>query len=257
MTVTRATWLADELRAAGLTVKTYPGWESRGKPFRDLRAVVWHHDASPAGDSPGVPAYMLREMAAGRAGAQLWVDRRGAWHVLASGVAFHAGAVLAGMPGNHESLGVETDHTTDESWPSAQLLSLRRGTAAILRRIGQDATGLHMHKTICSPRGRKVDPDGLDLHNERGRLAVLMASAALKTTPAPPPAPVQEDDMAVRIKKASSNQQWLVHPATGAIPIDTTTESRAWVSAGLAPGGEPLVLPDAEVDALIAAAARR
>ena len=183
--MTHATWLADTLRAAGCQVVEHPGWQGRGKGFSDLRAVVWHHDASPPGDSPGVPAYMLRQMTAGKAAAQLWVDRKGTWHVLAAGVAFHAGDVRTGKPGNYQSLGVETDHTTGEAWPAALLTSLRRGTAAILRRLGQDASGLHMHKTICDPPGRKTDPDGLDLHSERGRLAVLMAIKAQSTDPTP------------------------------------------------------------------------
>lgn len=172
----RADWLASVLRQAGLSVKEHDGWKRRGRDFRNLGSVVWHHDASPPGDSPGVPGYMLREMQAGRAGAQVWVDRRGTWHVLAAGVAFHAGRVRPGMPGNDQSLGLECDHTTGEAWPRAQLVSLRVGTAAILRRLGQDATGLHFHSSICDPPGRKTDPDGLNLHSERGRVAVLMAA---------------------------------------------------------------------------------
>jgi hypothetical protein len=190
--VTHATWLPDVLRAAGLTVKTYDGWKGRGGGFTDLGSVVWHHDASPPGDSPGVPAYMIREIDAGRPGGQLWVDRRGVWHVIAAGKVSHAGKVRRGMPGNSNSLGVETDHTTGETWPVPQLTSLRRGTAAILRRLGQDSGGLHMHKTICDPPGRKVDPDGLDLHTERGRVAVLMAHSQ-QPPPQPPPEP--EDEM--------------------------------------------------------------
>lgn len=189
--MTRAVWLADVLRSAGLKVVEHNGWLGRGAAFPDLRAVVWHHDASPAGDSPGVPAYMLRQMAQGKAAAQLWVDRRGTWHILAAGVAFHAGKVRTGMPGNYQSLGVETDHTIGEAWPAAQLSSLRKGTAAILARLGKDATGLHMHKSICDPPGRKTDPDGLELHSERGRVAVLMAVKAQSTTD---PQPLQEDD---------------------------------------------------------------
>lgn len=188
--MTRAVWLADVLRSAGLKVVEHNGWQGRGAAFTDLRAVVWHHDASPAGDSPGVPAYMLRQMAQGKAAAQLWVDRRGTWHVLAAGVAFHAGKVRAGMPGNYQSLGVETDHTIGEGWPAAQLSGLRKGTAAILARLGKDATDLHMHKSICDPPGRKTDPDGLELHSERGRVAVLMAVKAQSTTD---PQPLQED----------------------------------------------------------------
>jgi len=169
MTMRRADWLVTTLQNAGLKVVAHAGWQGRGDNFADLRAVVLHHDASPPGDSPGVPAYMLREMAAGRAGAQLWVNRQGVWHVLAAGVAYHAGRVLDGMPGNTTSLGVELDHTTGESWPQAQLDAMRLGVAAILVRLGRDAGSLHMHKTICSPAGRKSDPAGLDLTAERAR----------------------------------------------------------------------------------------
>lgn len=170
-----ATWLPDVLVGAGLTVRTYPGWETRGHyagGFDGLRAVVWHHDASAVGDSPGVPAYLLEQW--GTASAQLWVDRAGVWHVVAAGPAYHAGRVLPGMPGNHDSLGVETDHTTGEAWPVAQRDSLRTGTAAILRTLGVGPEGLHFHRTICAPPGRKTDPDGLDLVHERQVLDLLI-----------------------------------------------------------------------------------
>lgn len=185
-----ATWLVDVLRAAGLQVVEHDGWRTRGHGgFTDLRAVVWHHDASPPGDSPGVPAYMLSVW--NRAGAQLWVDRRGVWHVLAAGVAYHAGTVRSGMPGNRTSLGVETDHTTGEAWPPALLTSLRIGTAAILRKLGKTPeVGLHFHKTICAPVGRKVDPDGLDLEAERRAVtAAPHRLGGVPATPPPPPAP--------------------------------------------------------------------
>lgn len=190
---TYATWLPDVLRAAGLEVVTYPGWERRGAPgvashperrfpgggFVDLRAVVWHHDASPRGNTPGIPRSMLARWET--AAAQLWVDRAGTWHVLAAGVAWHAGAVLAGMPGNWTSLGVETDHTVGEDWPPAQIGSLRTGTAAILTKLGRSASaGLHFHKSICDPPGRKVDPDGLTLNAERATVGALMTNPAQK-----------------------------------------------------------------------------
>lgn len=193
--MTHATWLPAVLRDAGLTVKTYPGWERRGEGFDGLRAVVWHHDASPVGDSPGVPAYMIRQIDAGKAGAQLWVDRRGGWHIVAAGSVGHAGRVRPGMPGNGQSLGVETDHTTGEAWPNAQLVSLRRGTAAILRRLGRDSYGLHFHKSICDPVGRKSDPDGLDLHAERGRVAVLTTRLTPTTSGDDDMTPAQEEKL--------------------------------------------------------------
>lgn len=194
-----ATWLADVLRAAGVDVVEHDGWQIRGHGgFPNLTHVTWHHDASPAGDSPGVCAYMLSNW--DHAAAQLWVSRQGVWHVLAAGVAYHAGRVLPGKPGNRQSLGVETDHGTGEDWPDCQLNSLRLGTHAILARLGTDAArGLEFHKTVCDPPGRKTDPDGLDLAEERARVD---AKHLMPTRPAPtvelPVSPTEIEQVAQR-----------------------------------------------------------
>lgn len=222
MTTSRAPWLADVLRATGLEVVEHKGWQNRGRDFIDLKAVVLHHDASAPGDSPGVPAYMLGEMAAGKAGAQLWVDRRGVWHVLAAGVAFHAGTVLPGMPSNSYSLGVELDHTTGEDWPQAQLDSMRRGSAAILLRLGRDERSLHMHKTICAPVGRKTDPHGLDLTAERARVRRLVPNKLPVRTDTP------EDDVAW----TAEDKAWLVAMVDDRVRILLRAEDRNGKATG-------------------------
>ena len=89
-------------------------------------AVIWHHDASPAGDSPGTLNWMIDNW--NNSSANIWVDRYGVWHLVGTGVAWHAGEVLPGMPGNFDSIGIETDHTTGEQWPTELPYSLREGT---------------------------------------------------------------------------------------------------------------------------------
>lgn len=194
-----ATWVPDVLRAAGIAVVAYPGWETRSHgEYRTPLSVTWHHDASAVGDSPSVPQSMIRRWDV--AAAPAWVDRAGVWHIIAAGVAWHAGRVLPGKPGNYDSYGVETDHTTGEDWPPALLDSLRRGTAAILRHVGRSADpALEFHKTVCSPPGRKVDPDGLDLATERINVAAYMSGqplppgAPVRPAPAAGPAPSSEE----------------------------------------------------------------
>jgi hypothetical protein len=139
----------------------------------DPVAVIWHHDASPAGDSPGTLNWMIDNW--DNSSANIWVDRYGAWHLVGTGVAWHAGEVLPGMPGNFESIGIETDHTTDEEWSPQLLDALRRGTAAIFQYQHTGSNSLHFHKTVCDPPGRKVDPDGLDLGTERNNVAAIMS----------------------------------------------------------------------------------
>ena len=161
------TWLADDLRAVGIKVVEMPGYRTRGHgDFSTTQiSVVWHHDASPVGDSPySAQAQVNRWDGGDGVSGNCEVDRYGTWFLIGAGVAWHAGNVLPGMPGNYQSYGVETDHTTGEDWPEAQLRSMRLGTRVILRRTGGR---LHFHKSICSPVGRQPDPDGLDLNNER------------------------------------------------------------------------------------------
>jgi hypothetical protein len=163
-------WLPDVLRAAGLTVVEHPGWRTRDRPGPAFtpRAVLWHHDGSPVGDSPAVPKNMATD---GANGAQLWVDRHGVWTVIAAGLMWHAGqgpgrGVIPANQGNTYAIGIETDHTTGEPWPTNQLNSLRRGTAAILRRLdARPDNALWGHKEYAP--GRKPDPDGLDMNTER------------------------------------------------------------------------------------------
>lgn len=186
MSYDRITWLPKVLRDAGIEVVLYDGWESRGlstsRPF-EPKHVVWHHDASAPGDSPGVPHYMIRNMQS--AGAQVWIDRKGRWHIVASGRMAHAGDTLPGKPDNYNSIGIETDHTTGEAWPDALLDSLRRGTKAIFDHWKVGVDHLHFHKSICDPPGRKVDPDGLDLGAERKRVKAIDLSPAPRRKPKP------------------------------------------------------------------------
>lgn len=175
-----ARWLPVVLRAEGIRVIVEHGWATRGlsrtMPFQP-KFIVWHHDASPKGPTPGVPAAMIERF--NEAAAQCWVCMGcngdhpiGTWHIIAAGRAPHAGEVLRGKPNNFNSIGIETDHTSGESWHPDLLSSLRKGSAAILQRLSQTPDpGLEFHKTICAPPGRKIDPDGLELAAERVKVA--------------------------------------------------------------------------------------
>lgn len=181
--------LADILRSAGVEVQemkyTRGPYEGRswkhvgfnGQGLTEFRGVMLHHDASPPGDSPGALVWcMYMEIAPA---AAIWVDRRGKWFLYAAGLSNHAGvgssALAPNSTGNQYYLGIETDHTTGERWPKAQLDSIRRGIAAIMKAYNLDPkVALEFHKTYAP--GRKDDPDGLDLRTERRRIARLIKS---------------------------------------------------------------------------------
>lgn len=152
------------------------GWNGLG--YRELRGIMWHHDASPAGDSPGALDWcMYSELAPC---AAIWIDRKGKWFVYAAGQTNHAGvgssALAPNSTGNQVYLGIETDMgAPGEAWPKPLLDSLRKGTAVLMKHYGLDPkVALEFHKTYAP--GRKNDPAHLDLGRERRRVARLMKS---------------------------------------------------------------------------------
>lgn len=152
------------------------GWNGLG--YRELRGIMWHHDASPAGDSPGALDWcMYSELAPC---AAIWIDRKGKWFVYAAGQTNHAGVgsspLAPNSTGNQVYLGIETDMgAPGEAWPKPLLDSLRKGTAVLMKHYDLDPkVALEFHKTYAP--GRKNDPAYLDLKKERRRVARLMKS---------------------------------------------------------------------------------
>jgi N-acetylmuramoyl-L-alanine amidase-like protein len=209
-------WMADALRGAGLTVVEYAGWRSRAASGSFTpRAVIWHHDASAPGPSAGIPDMIATQGNSSTPPplSQIWVDTNGAWWLLASGRANHAGigsgwGVVPANAGNQYAIGIETDHTTGENWPAAQVASLRLGTKVLLASMGASpANALCGHKEYAP--GRKIDPDGMDMNIERQ----LVANAT-------------EDDL------PTPNDVWMA-PCSATDPATGKTETHpavAWVT---------------------------
>jgi hypothetical protein len=159
------TWLAQVLKDAGLKVAEQPGWQDRGRgPMGIVRGVICHHTAGPkTGIMPS-----LKVITDGRPDlpgplAQLGLGRDGTWFIVAAGRANHAGAgswkgVTAG---NSSFIGIEAENmgTAADPWPAVQMDAYKRGVAAILKKLGSDASMCAGHKEYALPKGRKTDPD--------------------------------------------------------------------------------------------------
>lgn len=176
-----ATWLEPVLRDAGCRVVAEPGWSTNGRPggVFEPRAVVLHHDASPAGETSNGADVIVN----GRPGldgplGNLWLAYNGDWHLCGAGRANHAGeGSWPGIPtdnANSYTIGIETDHTTNEQWSDPQREAAARGLTAILDYMGVRGTaddlyrGLFAHKEYAPTR--KVDPDPLDMDRLRAFL---------------------------------------------------------------------------------------
>lgn len=193
----------DALRGAGCSVFERPGWRNnqpQGGLSSPLKGLFWHHDATPAGSTPGGWGWICQSYDAGQPSAQLWMDIVGQWRFAGSGYASHAG-VVGGSLSSKNCVGLETDHTSGENYTSAQTESLHRGFAAICKVEGRGSDFITFHKIEASPHGRKQDPwfkPGFDYAEWQRELGVerrvIQNYIDLGGVVIPPP-PVVEDEM--------------------------------------------------------------
>lgn len=152
-------------RAPALRVIEEPGWRTRGHgPMRSVDGVVAHHTAGPVtGDAPS-----LRVVRDGRPGlsgplAQLFLARSGAVHVVAAGLAYHAGQVTAVTYANGRRIGIEAEATGRDNvptdWPPAQMTAYAQLCAALCLGYHFDPGDVLGHKEVAYPLGRKIDPN--------------------------------------------------------------------------------------------------
>lgn len=170
--------LADDLRDAGLQVVEVNGWKTRGEPFATKpKVVVGHHTAS----APGQNMPSLHILTAGRADlpgplCQIGLSRRGVAYVVASGKANHAGpGQWRDITSSSLTCGIEAENSgVGEAWPATQLAAFDTCAAVLLTRLGSSADWYCGHREWALPTGRKIDPAGIDLDQQRGRIRRLM-----------------------------------------------------------------------------------
>lgn len=158
-------WLPDVLRAAGLSVDEYPGWRDRGHgDFGGIWGVMCHHTGNnPPANNPG---YIANHPTLGLC-SQLHLSRSGVYTVCGAGIAWHAGnGSYPGLPANDANrltIGIEAENNGTEGWSAAQYAAYVRGTAAILRQLGQPASHAIGHKEWAGAAQGKWDPGGIDM----------------------------------------------------------------------------------------------
>lgn len=172
----RLTWLADAARATGFPVTEVPDWQTRGSATFNPRGLVWHHTAGPAsGDLPSFNILVNGRKDLPGPLCNYGLGRSGTIYVIAAGRANHAGAgSWNGLTGNASVMGIEAEHTgrIGDPWPAQQLAAYRALSAEILTRLDTTVAFLCGHKEWAPVR--KVDPIGLNMTQERGRVKALM-----------------------------------------------------------------------------------
>lgn len=174
-------WLADVLRAAGLTVVETDGWRDRtatSGPQPAPVGVLEHHTATPASyenPAPSVPLCIdgRPDLAGPLCHAVIGFD--GVVHMIAAGRANHAGEAKASGPnpagdGNTLYVGLEWDYQGVDQGPSpVQYDAALKATRAVLNHLGRPMDAARGHKET-SVNG-KIDPGHVDLERFRAELA--------------------------------------------------------------------------------------
>lgn len=171
MSQQRLTWLAAELRKAGLEVVEIDGWKTRSRPpetgnFNPV-GVLWHH----TGDTANGKSYAEWLARVGRSDlpaplCQLSIDRQGVVYVIAAGRANHAGVAkasgsVAAGDGNSLYVGVECQNNGTEGWSKEQYDAMVTTGAVLGNNIPCSPRAQRGHKET-SVTG-KWDPGALDL----------------------------------------------------------------------------------------------
>lgn len=171
------TWLADVLRSAGLQVWEDPDWRTNGHgSFHDLWGVMAHH----TGVDRDTEWKVVRDGTSSLSGplSQLVLEKNGLFRVVASGVAWHAGAGsypgMADNDANFHTIGIEAVNTGTSGWTTAQYSAYVRGVAAILRYLSLDANRVIGHKEWAGAAQGKWDPGLIDMDVFRADVQAIL-----------------------------------------------------------------------------------
>ena len=234
-------WLADVLRSAGVTVVEEGNWLGRvaGSSFNPI-GVLWHHTASTSSAANPHPA--LGICINGRSDlpgplCHALVDYNGVFHVISGGRANHAGSSRGSGPipagdGNTLMVGWEIDYNgVNQRMTAAQYSASVLATAAVLRRLGRDASYARGHRETSTTG--KIDPSFIDLDSMRADVARQLTGN--------PPLELWKDDM----KLIQSTNRGIALVGPGYFRLLRNDEE---VFAAVALVGNPLIGNDRQFD---------
>jgi LysM repeat protein len=193
--------LADTLRAAGLTVNEHDGWQRRHRSSGGYNGgpvgIIVHHTASPASWDGQRDVDFIAVGCDVAPMANLYLDRKGQWWVLAAGASNTngKGGPWGPLPldsANSRVIGIEAGNDgVGEAWPEVMQDAYVAGVAALASHYGVDTGNILAHHEWAP--ARKVDPAGPSRFGaingaKSWNMDIFRAAVAAKRgNPSPPP----------------------------------------------------------------------
>lgn len=252
------TGLAQWLRAAGLAVIEYDGWQTRARGSGGYSApaplcVMWHHTASnPSSDGQQDASYCAVQ-AEDAPLANLYIQRNGTVWVLAAGATntngkgkslrFSRGTVPQDSM-NSYAVGIEVaNNGVGEQWPKAQVDAFFAVSNVVNKNVGNRPDDIATHWEYAPDR--KIDPATAPAVQGSWRPAGTNSSGSWNpdqvrqecnlradNQPRPPePVPDEDDDMeVVQVKVTGTNAAFLgIRSKQTTSASDGTTAPRVFV----------------------------
>jgi N-acetylmuramoyl-L-alanine amidase len=153
--------LADIARGAGLRVVEQAGWRTRGHgPQTGVKTIVCHHTAGAAtGNAPSLNVVQNGRPDLDGPLSHFLLARDGTVFVVAAGQCWHTGATWQTSQSNAYAIGIEAEATGTAAWPPEQMDAYARLCKALCVAFGLGVDRVQGHKEVCSPAGRKTDPN--------------------------------------------------------------------------------------------------
>lgn len=237
-------WLADCLRAAGLKVSEVDGWKTRGHAtMGEVKMVILHHTAgSLGGNMPSLGTVVKGRPDLSGPLCNIALGRDGTCYCVSAGLAWHAGrgAWQGITAGNSQGIGVEAENTgLGEPWPDVQIDAYVRLCAAVLKHVGSGPIMAVAHREWALPKGRKIDPTGIDMDAFRLKVAGVMNGGVVRA-----PIPAKDAQKRPTLRRGDKGhdvrvlQVYLSLDADGTFGPATEAALRAYQRAhGLVPDG--------------------
>lgn len=203
-------WLADVIRAYGVTVKELPGWKLWGMgDFAAIQGIMVHH----TGANTTSAQYIARNSGLGGAlSSQIHLSRTGVATMCGVGIAYHAGrGSHPGWPTNNAnavSIGIEAQSDGTSPWPAVQMEAYYKICAAILMKLGKRATTktLIAHWEYSRAAQGKWDPGAgngvpgavMDMDVFRARVNHYIDNPPWRRAPLPAPKPKGEPLLTIK-----------------------------------------------------------
>ena len=197
------TWLADACRDTGYPVVEVADWRARGHgPMTAAHGVVGHWTAGPTQAATKLNTPSLRVVTDGRTGllgplCNVYTAFDGTLYVVAAGKAYHAG--VSDWHGetdlNNTFLGNEVESPGGFVYTDAQLDVTPRLHAALLRRMGHDASWSCAHFECAEPPGRKPDGPARDMPGFRRQVGGYLANPSTIRKQQEEDMPLTDDDV--------------------------------------------------------------